>query len=195
MPGKAGAGWWKLSTSRGKAAAQITHQPFDLLLLNRFRVETTELFRHTGAAMETTEVTTRFNLKHVLVVDDDELVRTLTKELFERIGCTVSVAENGHVALADIAARRPDLIVLDIIMPEKEGIETLVQVKRQYPEVKVIAISGGGRKQIDDLLIIADRLGADAVLKKPIKPTILLDHAAQLLWGRKVSFQASRNTK
>jgi len=145
--------------------------------------------------METTEVTTRFNLKHVLVVDDDELVRTLTKELFERIGCTVSVAENGHVALADIAARRPDLIVLDIIMPEKEGIETLVQVKRQYPEVKVIVISGGGRKQIDDLLIIADRLGADAVLKKPIKPTILLDHAAQLLWGRKVSFQASRNTK
>ena len=146
--------------------------------------------------METTEVTRRPALKHVLVVDDDELVRTLTKELFERIGCSVSVAENGNVALAEIVARMPDLIVLDIIMPEKEGLEILIQMKRKHPEVKIIAISGGGRKHIDDLLVIADRFGADVVLKKPIKPAILLDHAAQLLWGRKLSFpEASRNTK
>ena len=146
--------------------------------------------------METTEVTKRSMLKHVLVVDDDELVRTLTKDLFERIGCTVSVAENGHFALAEISARTPDLIILDIIMPEKEGLETLLQVKRNYPDVKVIAISGGGRKQIDDLLVIADRFGANVVLKKPIKPAILLDHAAQLLWGRKVSLpEASWKTK
>jgi len=137
--------------------------------------------------METTEVTTRSTLKHVLVVDDDELVRTLTKELFERIGCTVAVAENGNVALAEILSRMPDLIILDIIMPEKEGIETLVRVKRDYPNLKVIVISGGGRKRVDDLLVIADRFGADVVLKKPIKSAILIDHAAQLLWGRRLT--------
>ncbi|MFZ1990433.1 MAG: response regulator [Alphaproteobacteria bacterium] len=132
-------------------------------------------------------MTKRSILKHVLVVDDDELVRTLTKELFERIGCTVSVAENGNFALAEISLRTPDLIILDIIMPEKEGLETLIQVKRKYPDMKVIAISGGGRKQIEDFLVIADRFGANVVLKKPIKPATLLDHAAQLLWGRSVS--------
>ena len=121
--------------------------------------------------------------KHVLVVDDDELVRIVVQEIFERIGCTVSSAANGKQALIEIAAKKPDLLILDVIMPEKEGIGTLLQVKREHSDIKTIVISGGGRKKIDDFLIIAERFGADAVLKKPIQQSVLVTHAAQLLWG------------
>ncbi len=122
--------------------------------------------------------------KHVLIVDDDELVRTMTREVFERVGLHVADAVDGADAIVQMAETRADLVVLDVLMPEKEGIETLIQLKKEYPETKIIMISSGGRKQIDDFLAIAHRLGADAVLKKPIKPSVLLSHATELLWGQ-----------
>jgi CheY-like chemotaxis protein len=125
----------------------------------------------------------RLERKRVLIVDDDELVRVMVREIFERFGVIVSIATNGRLAIAAMAEQKPDLVVLDIIMPEKEGLETLLQIKRDYADVKVIAISSGGRKQLDDFLVIADRFGADVVLKKPIRPSVLLSHATQLLWG------------
>lgn len=124
---------------------------------------------------------------HVLVVDDDELVRTVICEILERVHCTVSVAANGSVALKEMACNKADLVILDIIMPEKEGLDTLLQLKRDYPDVKVIAISSGGRRHVDDFLVIAQRFGADAVLKKPIKASTLLSYASGLLWGGQTS--------
>ena len=120
---------------------------------------------------------------HVLIVDDDELVRMTAREVFERVGLRVSVATNGIDAISELGKEPADLVILDVLMPEKEGIETLIQIKREYPNAKVMVISSGGRKQIEDFLIIAQRFGADAVLKKPIKPSVLLSHASQLLWG------------
>jgi DNA-binding response OmpR family regulator len=121
--------------------------------------------------------------KRVLVVDDDQLVRTTAKTILERAGYTVSVAGDGNGAIAEMSREEADLVVLDIIMPDKEGIETLLHLKRDHPGVKVIAISSGGRKGIDDFLMIAHRFGADAALKKPIRPQVLLAQAANLLNG------------
>lgn len=123
-------------------------------------------------------------MKRVLIVDDDELVRATAREVFERIGVETVTAIDGGRAIEELATRAVDLVVLDVLMPDKEGIETLIQIKKDYPETKVIMISSGGRKQIEDFLIIAQRFGADVVLKKPIKPSILLSHATELLWGQ-----------
>ena len=121
--------------------------------------------------------------KRVLIVDDDELVRTTASEVFERIGLEVSTASNGEEAIVEMARNGADLAIVDVLMPDKEGIETLIQFKRDYPDTKVIMISSGGRRQVEDFLNIAQRFGADVVLKKPIKPSILLSHTTELLWG------------
>ena len=72
-------------------------------------------------------------------------------------------------------------MLLDIIMPEKEGIETLMEAKQRWPALKVIAMSGGGRIKADDFLQLASDLGADLVLKKPVLPSVLVGHLRQLV--------------
>ena len=117
----------------------------------------------------------------VLLVDDDELVRLTAKTILEREHYDVAVASDGQQALDEMSKSSANIVILDIIMPEKEGIETLLHLKREYPGVKVIAISSGGRKGVDDFLMIAHRFGADAALKKPIRPKVLLGHVERLL--------------
>jgi CheY-like chemotaxis protein len=131
--------------------------------------------------------------KRILVVDDDELVRVTAKTILEREGYFVKLASNGVQALEQAAQMSLDVMILDIIMPEKEGIETLLQIKREFPSVKVIAISSGGRKGVDDFLMIADRFGADAALKKPIRPKALLAQVSRLLNESSAPAQSAYN--
>ena len=78
----------------------------------------------------------------ILVVDDDTDVRTMLKTMLERDSHDVITAENGTQALQGVQKQLPDAIILDIIMPEKEGFETIVELRRDYPSIKIIAISG-----------------------------------------------------
>jgi YesN/AraC family two-component response regulator len=79
----------------------------------------------------------------------------------------VTEAENGRLGLEQLKTGTFDLVITDIIMPEMEGVETLMTVREQYPNVKVITMSGGGRTGNIDFLSAAEKLGASAILHKP----------------------------
>jgi len=106
-------------------------------------------------------------MKTVLIIDDETLVRATVARMVEREGHRVLQAANGVEGLNIFKRERVDLVVCDIIMPEKEGIETIGELRRNNPALKIIAISGGGRTENVDFLGMAQRLGADHVLAKP----------------------------
>ena len=103
-----------------------------------------------------------------LVIDDDSAVRKFICTLLKRENYTVYDADNGINGLL-ILKEQKDITVMitDLIMPEKEGIETIIEVKTNYPAVKIIAISGGGEVGPENFLVLADALGAHTTLKKP----------------------------
>ena len=117
----------------------------------------------------------------VVLVDDDELVRATVKQFLERDGHQVRVALNGNQALHLIDDREPDLVITDIIMPEREGIETLLELKKTRPELKIVVMSGGGRIGRVDHLKVAASLGADATLVKPFTAAQLRTVLAQFV--------------
>ncbi len=107
-------------------------------------------------------------LAHILVVDDDSQVRSILSEALTRYGYTVSQAGNGLEALEQLAKRAFDVLLVDIVMPEKEGIETIMEVRHKFPAVLIIAMSGGSAYTSPHTnLQIARRIGADIVLSKP----------------------------
>jgi DNA-binding response OmpR family regulator len=114
-------------------------------------------------------------VKTILVVDDDRLVRNSLKLQFERKEFKVVTAEDGNAGLAQLDRAACDVVLLDILMPAKEGIETLIEIKRRFPETRVIAMTGGGSMGKFDFLAMARKFGADGVLKKPIDPQELFE--------------------
>jgi CheY-like chemotaxis protein len=114
-------------------------------------------------------------MRKILVIDDDVLVRNTVVRILERHGYQISVAPDGLRGLSMCRSERPDLVITDIIMPEKEGLETIREIRKECPDTKVLAISGGGRLGNIDYLAIAGMLGAEEVLPKPFAPMELLD--------------------
>lgn len=117
----------------------------------------------------------------ILVVDDQKELRAVVRRVLTEAGHQVVEAEDGNAALAAFRANPPVLVITDIIMPEKEGIEVIATMKRERPEVKVLAISGGGRTRVMDFLAVARKAGADAALEKPFRKSELLARVAELL--------------
>ncbi len=117
----------------------------------------------------------------ILVVDDEELVRATLREMLEQAGHEVFEAANGVEALKSFDDRAVDLVITDIIMPEKEGIETILDLRKRAPELKIVAISGGGRSANFDFLKMASMLGACEVLAKPFRRTQVLDAVREAL--------------
>ena len=114
----------------------------------------------------------------VLVVDDDAAVRDLVAAMLETGGYQVAVASNGREALSMLANEGFEVIVTDLVMPEQEGIETIKLIRRDYPSVKVIAMSGafGG-----DYLRIAGYLGAHGTIAKPLRIQTVLETVRSVL--------------
>jgi DNA-binding response OmpR family regulator len=106
-------------------------------------------------------------MPHLLLIDDDELFRPMLRENLEQMGYTVTEARNGQEGLEKYASAPADLVLTDIIMPDKEGIETIVELRKKWPGVKIIAMSGGGRLTAASYLNVAQKLGAGCVLSKP----------------------------
>jgi DNA-binding NtrC family response regulator len=103
----------------------------------------------------------------ILVVEDDELVRQAIGRVLALERHEVITVENGRLAL-EVLDRRPfDLVITDLIMPEKEGLETITELRHRHPGLKVIAVSGGGRTGLRHYLDLAEKLGARASLAKP----------------------------
>lgn len=117
----------------------------------------------------------------VLLIDDDlESLRQM-KVAFVNAGYEVETAPDGQAGLARFVERPTDLVVTDIIMPNREGIETIVAVKKARPSVKLLAVSGGYRVGPSDFLDLARHVGADAVLAKPFRLVDLVKRASELL--------------
>lgn len=116
----------------------------------------------------------------ILVVDDEiKIIEYLTAILSEA-GHEVFAATDGNKALGILNRHEIDLIVADIIMPDMEGIEFIGRVKKQKPQIKIIAVSGGGIVDAEIYLKMAFTFGADKILKKPFKPDQVLELILQL---------------
>jgi DNA-binding response OmpR family regulator len=123
----------------------------------------------------------RLSGQKVLLIDDDIELLRLVAAGFNAASAEVEVAVDGQAGLSRFMARPAALVVTDIIMPNREGIETIVALKRARPGTKIIAISGGYRVGPRDFLELARHVGADGVLAKPFRIAELLRLAADLL--------------
>lgn len=115
----------------------------------------------------------------ILVIDDDEAMRRLMVRTLAGAH-TLLEAQNGQDGLTLLKERHPDVVITDILMPQKEGIETIREIRQIAPKTKIIAVSGGGASHNLMFLDIAKAFGADAALAKPFRPAQLakiVEHA------------------
>jgi DNA-binding response OmpR family regulator len=117
----------------------------------------------------------------ILVLDDEYSILLMLKKMLEKEGHEVDIALNGKDGMVLFEQNKPDLLITDIIMPEKEGLETIFELRQKHPELKIIAISGGGRISPDGYLPGAKLLGANAVFAKPLVPKEFITAVEELL--------------
>jgi DNA-binding response OmpR family regulator len=118
------------------------------------------------------------------VVDDDADLRQTLDDILQAHGFDVVTAADGNDALEKFPKHPIDAVLLDVIMPDKDGLETLVAMKRVRPDVCIISMSGGGQRKNDAFLVAAKRCGADAVLAKPFEASDLVRLLRETLVGR-----------
>jgi CheY-like chemotaxis protein len=119
--------------------------------------------------------------KRILIIDDDPVSREVLLEALEQEPYTLADATDGKAGLRLHIKNPFDLVITDIIMPEMEGLETIRKLKRISPAVKIIAISGGGHLDAEGYLQMAQKLGADRSLDKPIDQDRLKETIKELL--------------
>jgi CheY-like chemotaxis protein len=117
----------------------------------------------------------------VLVIDDSPEIREVLRDTLELQGYDVVLATDGAEGLWLHRQRPADLVITDIFMPEKDGIEIILELAKEFPAVKVIAISGGGRMGNFDYLPFAEQFGALRVLPKPFRNEELLEAVRSVL--------------
>ncbi len=110
----------------------------------------------------------------ILIIDDEPMIRHLATRVLSRAGYRMLSAANGAQGIACFRRERPALVITDLIMPEREGIETIRQILRDGAGTPIIAISGGTLTGAADFLAMARELGATAILRKPFEPIELL---------------------
>lgn len=110
----------------------------------------------------------------ILVVDDEPGIRDLLCLMLEASGYTVMAAEDGIEAPKILAANSVQVVITDLLMPERDGLEFITEVRKKFPEVKIIAMSGGGHIARDSYLRIAKNFGAHVLLEKPFSQSGVL---------------------
>lgn len=117
----------------------------------------------------------------ILIVDDDPMLRLIATEMLQGKDYAIVEAEDGDEALRLIQSLPVDLVVLDMLMPNKDGLETIIELRKHQPQVRILAISSGGRMDGASLLRIAMAMGADDTLLKPIRVETFAPKVAELL--------------
>jgi len=120
-------------------------------------------------------------MKKILVIDDEASIRSLLAKILEREGFFVITASDGREGMKLVNTGPVDLVITDLIMPEKEGVEVILELRKEHPDIPVIAISGGGRNSPESYLKMAKLLGASAVLEKPVQKDIFMDSVRKAL--------------
>lgn len=123
----------------------------------------------------------------VLLIDDDEMVLETLAPGLSDAGFEVETAQDGEIAADRFKRISPDVVVTDIIMPNREGIETLIEFKKIAPDIPIIVMSGGGRTHKLDFLDVAEKMGAAATLRKPFLPDDLANLIRSVLSDRQLS--------
>lgn len=108
-------------------------------------------------------------MARIVLIDDEAQLRDLIALMLQRWGHEVFPEPDGRKGMQRVRACSPDLVITDIIMPDQEGIGTILELRGAHRGVKIIAISGGGRNSGQDYLALAKKLGADCVLEKPFE--------------------------
>ena len=127
-------------------------------------------------------------MKQVLLMEDEEGVRTMFCAMLEKAGYEVISASNGKEGLELYHSDPTPLVITDIVMPEKEGTETIMELRRDYPNVKIIAVSGGGQVGPQTYLDAVGKLGADRMFAKPVERDTLLEAVRALMDEATVEF-------
>ena len=117
----------------------------------------------------------------ILIIDDDAQFRAMLRQMLSRAGYEVLEASNGKEGMRIYRDKPADLVITDLIMPEKEGIETISDLRREFPDVKIVAISGGGKMGPEDYLRGAKLLGAQRILTKPVEKEEILEAVRELI--------------
>jgi CheY-like chemotaxis protein len=110
----------------------------------------------------------------ILVVDDDSVIRDVTRALLEKAGYVVHTAGDGEAAMTSLTSLPVDVVLIDIMMPRKEGLETIIELKQRHPKIVVFAMSASGANRGHDFLQTAAKFGADGTLRKPFSAAQLL---------------------
>jgi DNA-binding NtrC family response regulator len=120
-------------------------------------------------------------MSRVLVVEDDDLVRGMLEMTLQRAGYETEPAADGDEAIRRHRERPADLVITDIVMPGREGLGTIMEMRREWPDLPVIAISGGGHNSPDTYLAVARKLGASRTFQKPVDRDGLLAAVRDIL--------------
>ena len=124
-------------------------------------------------------------MARILVIDDDDAVRSAVRRILEPLGHEVQEADDGAAGLTLLADRGADLVITDIFMPGQDGIVTVRRIRKEFPDVKMIAMSGGDSSGRMDLRQDAVLLGATASLRKPFEREDLM-RAVEGVLGNKL---------
>jgi DNA-binding response OmpR family regulator len=119
--------------------------------------------------------------EQILVIEDDFAVRELILQTLSRAGYQVIAAGDGVEGLSLFREKNPALVITDIVMPQKEGLQTIIELRQESPGVKVIAMSGGGRYCNADYLKLARKFGAARTVSKPFMREEMLTAVRELL--------------
>ncbi|MFQ5729002.1 MAG: response regulator [Waddliaceae bacterium] len=119
-------------------------------------------------------------MTRILIIDDDETFRTLLRKMLERKGYEVTCAPDGEEGVALYKKDPTDLVITDLLMPKKEGVETILELKKDYPNVKVIVLSGGGIGKAENYLEIVELLDVERTFSKPLSMEELLQAVEEI---------------
>jgi DNA-binding NtrC family response regulator len=120
-------------------------------------------------------------MARILVIDDEDHIRRLLRTVLEMEGHQVLEARQGDEGLQVIRTTRPDLVITDVVMPQMDGLEVIMALRREAPELKVIAMSGGGRYKLTEPLLMTEPLGAFASLRKPFEVDAMMETVKRAL--------------
>ena len=119
--------------------------------------------------------------QRLIVADDDEDFRAMLSAVLTNAGYEVRTAANGIEAVRLCETQTIGCAIVDLVMPEKEGLETIFEIRRRFPQIKTIAMSGGGRGPVNVYLEMARQLGAAAALTKPFANAEILEAVRKVL--------------
>jgi DNA-binding NtrC family response regulator len=130
-------------------------------------------------------------MARILIIDDESQIRSMLRLMLERVGYEIAEAPDGIEGIRQYRENPADLIITDLIMPNKDGIGMIIDLKKEFPKVKIIAMSGGGVNRPEGYLDGAKKLGASRTLTKPIDRDEMLKAVKDTLKGTKAPDESS----